>query len=403
MPSLMTKHTLLFLAANPAGTDRLALDREARAIQVELERSGSRDQFEFVTRWAAEPLDLLRELRRLRPTVVHFSGHGQQVTALQSSPDEARRDVVGSLDDSQHGLFFQAADGMAQLVSAAAIEETFGAAGSSVRLVVLNACYSATQAEALLAHVDCVVGMTGAIRDDTARHFAVGFYGGLGEREPIEAAFKQGRAAIALAGPDDRALPQLRTRAGVDANRIILTLESAPYTRLSGMKGSQDVGPKSNRQRKNVSALLISSSAAMPAMPVIIDRRGTRRDLHGHDVFMESITTEMAKLLDVSAHMAEREARRVRFVVPGKRRVLRLRVRVITQGDRRVEVCLVSTGILPRGLEPSPSGLSLVSWEFKNQILTGFKIPFPTLDYVTIHPIVSSALRYLTRYAASLS
>jgi hypothetical protein len=40
----MTKHTILFLAANPLGTDRLALDQEARAIQVELERSGHRDQ-----------------------------------------------------------------------------------------------------------------------------------------------------------------------------------------------------------------------------------------------------------------------------------------------------------------------------------------------------------------------
>ena len=39
----MTKHTILFLAANPTGTDPLALDREARAIQVELERSRWRD------------------------------------------------------------------------------------------------------------------------------------------------------------------------------------------------------------------------------------------------------------------------------------------------------------------------------------------------------------------------
>ena len=36
------KHTILFLAANPLGIDRLALDREARAIQVELERSDFR-------------------------------------------------------------------------------------------------------------------------------------------------------------------------------------------------------------------------------------------------------------------------------------------------------------------------------------------------------------------------
>jgi len=70
------KHSILFLAANPLGTDRLELDREARAIRVELERSGFRDSFGLETRWAAEPLDLLRELRKLKPTVVHFSGHG---------------------------------------------------------------------------------------------------------------------------------------------------------------------------------------------------------------------------------------------------------------------------------------------------------------------------------------
>src|SRR3954469_22361314 len=77
LPTSSTKkHVILFLAANPSGTDRFALDREARAIHVELKRSGHRDLFDFVTRWAAEPLDLLRELRELKPIVVHFSGPG---------------------------------------------------------------------------------------------------------------------------------------------------------------------------------------------------------------------------------------------------------------------------------------------------------------------------------------
>jgi hypothetical protein len=34
------------------------------------------DRSNFATRWATEPLDLLRELRELKPTLVHFSGHG---------------------------------------------------------------------------------------------------------------------------------------------------------------------------------------------------------------------------------------------------------------------------------------------------------------------------------------
>ena len=108
----MTKHTILFLAANPSGTDRLALDREAHAIHAELKRSGYRDRFVFETRWVAEPLDLLRELRELEPTVVHFGGHG-----------------------GGDGLCFQAADGRARVVPPAALTAAFGAAGASVKLV----------------------------------------------------------------------------------------------------------------------------------------------------------------------------------------------------------------------------------------------------------------------------
>jgi len=221
----MQKHTVLFLAANPTDTDRLALDQEARAIQIELERSGHREQLELATRWATEPLDLLRELRRLKPTVVHFSGHGQRARG-GSATTTRHRDVGGAElgdDGQQPGLVFQASDGRARLVSAAAIEQTFGAAGSSVKLVVLNACYSAQQAAALLAHVECVVGMAGSIRDDAARQFAVGFYGGLGEREPVAAAYRQGRAAMSLMGLGDGDLPQLSVRKGIDATQLVLT------------------------------------------------------------------------------------------------------------------------------------------------------------------------------------
>jgi len=225
------KHTILFLAANPAGTDRLALDREAHDIQAELERTGHRDRFEFVTRWAVEPLDLLRELRKLRPTVVHFSGHGGS-TLVAPRTGEPRRDMVAAgtaavegRQDAEDGLFFQGPDGRPQLVSTAALEETFGAAGSSVQLVVLNACYSERQAQALLAHVHCVVGMSGAILDVAARAFAIGFYGGLGERESVGAAYKQGRAAIGLAGLSDGDRSRLAVRMGLDASRLVLAAD----------------------------------------------------------------------------------------------------------------------------------------------------------------------------------
>lgn len=195
----MTKQRILFLAANPRGTDRRALDHEASSIGRELKRSGYRERFEFVTRWAAESLDLLRELRELKPAVVHFSGHGDQ-----------------------GGLVFQAANGDAQRVSPAAIAEVFGAAGASVKVVVLSACYSDASADALLTRVDCVVGIRGVLRDDMARAFAIGFYGALGERESVAVAYSHGNAAISLEGLSDVDRPRLRVRTGVDATQLIL-------------------------------------------------------------------------------------------------------------------------------------------------------------------------------------
>jgi hypothetical protein len=218
------KHVILFLAANPDGTDRLALDREARAIHVELKLSGHRDRFDFQTRWAAEPLDLLRDLRELKPTVVHFSGHGSARSRQLVSSMNSRHVVAADTSSrvSEAGLHLQDSTGAAHVISAQAIAHALGAAGASVKLVVLNACYTAPMAEALLEYVDCVVGMTGAIHDGAARSFAIGFYGGLGDHESVTAAFKQGRAAIDLVGLGDADRPQLMVRAGFNAAQLIL-------------------------------------------------------------------------------------------------------------------------------------------------------------------------------------
>jgi hypothetical protein len=224
----MNKHTILFLAANPLGTDRLALDQEARAIQVELERSGHRDRFELVTRWAVDPLDLLRELRRLKPTILHLSGHGGDFAPATRAEAALRRDIV--VEDRRegevgNGLYLQSTDGPAHWVSAKALQATFSATGSSVRVVVLSACYSAAQADALCAHVGCVIGVRSAIRDDAARTFAIGFYGGLGAGESVAAAYRQGCIAINLQGLTDADVPQLAIRDGVDPERLVLAAD----------------------------------------------------------------------------------------------------------------------------------------------------------------------------------
>src|ERR1700759_1045811 len=153
-PPCPPKHVILFLAANPRDTTHITLDREAHAIYSELRRSGGRDLCEFVPRWAAGPVDLRRELRELQPTVVHFSGHG--VGAAAAARDGlARRDVaLPGAAEGADGMGFESADGESQLVTPKALAHTLAASGAPVRLVVLNACYSASSAQALLAQVE---------------------------------------------------------------------------------------------------------------------------------------------------------------------------------------------------------------------------------------------------------
>jgi len=280
----MKKHTILFLAANPAELTQLALDAEARAVQLELERSGYRDRFDLQTRWAVQPLDLLRELRRLKPTVVHFSGHGGQRSADTVVPGKPSRDINLDTDpvgrQRPNGLFFQGADGQAQLVTGQALQDTFGAAGASVQLIVLSACHSDQQADALRTYVDCVVGMTGAINDDAARHFSVGFYGGLGEGESIASAFRQGCAAISLEGLPDRERPQLYVRDGVDATKLV----------LGTAENQADAGeaPPGERQKRQ---------ADPTALDAILDLLATRRAFfQGDKIALEHVL----KMLDYS-------------------------------------------------------------------------------------------------------
>ena len=67
---------ILILGANPANTVRLRLDFERRAIDEELQRSDYRDKFRILHVSAVEPSDVLRSAIKYKPSILHFSGHG---------------------------------------------------------------------------------------------------------------------------------------------------------------------------------------------------------------------------------------------------------------------------------------------------------------------------------------
>jgi hypothetical protein len=215
----MTRHVILFLAANPSRSSPLALDQECAAIERELRMAVHRDDFEFHSKWAVTVDDMMRHLVELSPTILHFSGHGAGPGGTSVA---GRRDVAvpGALAPS--GIYLQGDRGEAQLVTARALQMMIASAAASARVVVLNACYSEAQADAVCSVVDCVVGMAGSIRDDAARSFAVGFYRALGSHRSVGNAVDQAVATLAAKGMPDEVLPRCRARDGVDPYRLVL-------------------------------------------------------------------------------------------------------------------------------------------------------------------------------------
>lgn len=196
----MGPHVILFLAANPRDSNLLRLTEECADIQRELRMTHNRDDFRFESRWAVSIDDLMRYLTELDPTVIHFSGHGCGDT----------------------GLMLQDAQGQSQLVSARALSMMLDATTRNVRVVVLNACYTAVQASALNTSVECVVSMTGAIGDDAARAFAIRFYSAIGNGRSVGNAVLHGIATLAAKQLPDVQVPRCLTRRGVDADNVVL-------------------------------------------------------------------------------------------------------------------------------------------------------------------------------------
>lgn len=218
----MRNHVILFLAANPRVHNPLQLAEECADIQRELTMSPHRDDFQFESRWAVSIDELMRHLNELSPTVIHFAGHGAGKPAGSERGSGRQRDIVVPGARVEGGIYLQDEQGQPQLVSPRALAMMIKAAGGSARVVVLNACYTAAQADVLRDKIECIVGMDGAIEDEAARAFAIRFYGALGNRRSVGNAVDQAVAALAAKQMPDELLPRCMTRDGVDAHRVFL-------------------------------------------------------------------------------------------------------------------------------------------------------------------------------------
>ena len=195
---LPEKIIVLFIASNPTDQSQLRLDEEIRAITKKIGESEYRDAVELKSIWAVRPNDLLQAINEHKPTIVHFSGHG------------ANNDQLVLQDDS----------GETKLVSLRAIVEMFKVVASGIKLVVFNTCFSENQANEIVAHISCAIGMNTSVGDDAARVFSAQLYSAISFGKSIGESFDQAKVALILENIPEDQTPQLFMHDGINDREL---------------------------------------------------------------------------------------------------------------------------------------------------------------------------------------
>ena len=167
---------ILVLASNPAGTEKLQLNPEIRAIKEAHERSANREEFTVKFEPAIRISELQRIILQEKPRIVHFCGHGT----------------------GHRGLVLENDNGEVQLVKTEALTNLLKVFNRRIECVVLNACHTKVQGEQIKQHINFLVATQKEIQDDAALLFTKGFYDALFNGETYRDAYELGCNRIHL-------------------------------------------------------------------------------------------------------------------------------------------------------------------------------------------------------------
>ena len=204
LPTLTTRglNTVLVASSNSSDHMRVAAEREYQVIHDAIKGT-------LVAHyWPQSSIDTLRDqILTRRPTIVHFIGRGTATGEL----------VFVDLDER------------AQHRSLDAVARVFASRGT-VKCVVLNACNSLEQAQAIATRIPIVIGVSSQQwSDNAAATFAKAFYTGVSNELSALEAFRIGQDAL-VALDLDPALVRLVSSEGVDPASVYLY--SLPVTEV---------------------------------------------------------------------------------------------------------------------------------------------------------------------------
>lgn len=312
---------ILFLVAEPKGSSPLRLGQEIRDVEEKLRTAPKGRSFKIIQQWATRAHDLTEMLMIHRPTVVHFSGH-----AVQGK------------------LVLENKMGTAQEIRGAHLANLLAGFSDTIRLVVLNACFTASEFDVLGDAIDYTVGTTERLSDDHAIRFSACFYQALAFGHSVPKAFELAKRQITAEGLPNSDVFSLLVREGVDT--------SAPFVRprAASAGAARSVAPTRGTGRTNRAASHVSPAwRSQPA--VMEENRGNRSD---HAVRNSSRAdrppAEGTRSLEQVPHALQESLAKFRRDHPDPRKVAFLMMRFGNTKAHKSIVAAIRTALDPLGI-----------------------------------------------------
>ena len=162
---------LLLLSADPIDGDRLKVQDEFHEISKKLRSVLREDEIYLQISGAMSLRDLRKNFLQHSPNLVHFSGHGSKNGKIVFKNPSTGKGEAASIQD---------------------FATLFELDKERISCVVLNACYTEEQANAIAKSIDCVIGLANEISDRIAIIFAATFYLALAKGRSINEAYSRG-------------------------------------------------------------------------------------------------------------------------------------------------------------------------------------------------------------------
>lgn len=222
---------ILLLSSNPKDTSNLRVSEEFRNIKDSISRAKHRDSFELFQGEAVRPQDLRRLILDKSPHIVHFSGHGEE-----------------------DGIYLENQQGYSQLVKGKDLEEIFSLF-KSINCIILNSCYSESQAKHLTKVIPFVIGMRKPIEDQDAIYFSIGFYDAIAAQRSVEDAFKFATNAIKITKTEKVRNRSLDINEKIKKKDVPVLIKGDIRRKLPKEKSNNNFKPsirKKNKIKKNI-------------------------------------------------------------------------------------------------------------------------------------------------------